>query len=228
MKFIAWAVGALFAVWLTAFVGIKIYDLGCVASPTVCVDETGIWLRKLVLLEWTSKWQTLISGLCALFAGGFVLFAAKAQIKDNNAKLVSEERKKLYSDVFDAFHAIVQLGPIWHKPHEEKTIYVERALDAVRNLSHCCAELTLDLTYCLFQLRIDNKNFNDENKAYILCYNYVLGRLSTVMDKQTGLPKRVLPSEFLVDYDQLADDLREMELSIEGLDRIKKYCLPRS
>lgn len=228
MKFIAWTVGALFAVWLVAFVGIKIYDLGCVASPSICIAETGIWLRKLVLLEWASKWQTLISGLCALLAGGFVLLAAKAQIRDSHAKHISEQRKKITSDIFNAFHSIVQLGPIWKAPFEEKTAYVEQAIEMTKVINHFCAELTLDINFTLFQLRINNRNFNDENKAYILCYTQLLGRLSSTVDSHPGYPERVLPSELRLDYDDMAKELADFGLSIEGLDRIKKYCLPRS
>ncbi len=100
MKFIAWAVGTLFVVWLTAFVGIKIYDLGCVASPTVCVAETGIWLRKLILLEWASKWQALIAGIGAVAGGAFVLFAAKIQIEHQRQHLEQEQLNEVVTSLF--------------------------------------------------------------------------------------------------------------------------------
>ncbi len=118
MKLLGWALGALFAVWLTAFVGIKIYDLGCAADPYACVTETLIWLRKLVLLEWASKWQTLIAGICALFAGAFVMFAANrtahfARVNDQEArKRQSTIACSLISDEFrDAAYQIAHYAP---------------------------------------------------------------------------------------------------------------------
>ncbi len=90
MKFIAWALGALFAVWIVAFFGIKIYDLGCLDSPSICVVETGIWLRKLVLLEWASKWQTLLAGIFVLSGGAATILAARIEMQFN----VSKERNQ--------------------------------------------------------------------------------------------------------------------------------------
>lgn len=95
MKLIAWALGTLFAVWLAAFVGIKIYDLNCVANPSVCFTETGIWLRKFVLLEWASKWQTLLAGIFVLSGGISTIFAARLEIKFSESKEFRQKRDEI-------------------------------------------------------------------------------------------------------------------------------------
>ncbi|WP_146113598.1 hypothetical protein [Brucella pituitosa] len=82
MKIIAWALGVLFTVWLTAFTWFKGAELGCAQDLTICAHATGAWFRKLVLLEWASKWQTLLAGIAAILAGAFVILAAKISARD--------------------------------------------------------------------------------------------------------------------------------------------------
>lgn len=226
MKLLGWLFGLFFAVWFVAFVSIKVYDLECVSDPSICLFETGVWFRKLVLLGWVSNWQTLISGFCAVAAGGFVLIAANNQIQYNRNILQDERRSQIQADIFNAFQAVVKLGPIWNNPFDEKTIYVEQAIETVRNLNNCCAELALDITHCLFQLRLSNENYNDLNKTYILCYTYILGNLTDIVESQKGLPRRLLPSELKVNYRNLSEDVQGFGFSIEKLSKIKKYCEP--
>lgn len=159
-------------------------------------------------------------------AGGFVLFAAKLQILNEHNKLISLQRQKTNSDIFNAFHSIVQLGPIWKVEFKEKTVYVEKSIESIRSLNYICGELTLDILYTLFQLRISDKNFNNENKAYMLCYTNLLGLLSQALDKQKGYPKMIFSSELQLDYRSIDHELQDHGLSIDGLDRIKKYCDP--
>ncbi|RLL71690.1 hypothetical protein D8666_19695 [Ochrobactrum soli] len=118
MKKIAWAAGVLFAVWLTAFIWIKWSDLGCSQDWTVCAHETGIWFRKLVLLEWASKWQALIAGIGALLGGAFVIIAANRTA--DLARFTEQETRKrqatiacsLISDEFrDAAYQIAHYAP---------------------------------------------------------------------------------------------------------------------
>jgi len=118
MKLMAWVLGILFAVWLIAFTCFKFADLGCAQDWTICAHETGVWLRKLVLLEWASKWQTLIAGICALVAGAFVMFAANrtahfARVTDHEArKRQSTIACSLISDEFrDAAYQIAHYPP---------------------------------------------------------------------------------------------------------------------
>ncbi|GAA5543794.1 hypothetical protein [Brucella sp. NBRC 113783] len=92
MKILAWAAGVLFAIWLTAFTLIKWSDLGCSQDWTICAHETGIWFRKLVLLEWASKWQPLLAGVCAVLGGAFVLVGAREQVR-GSVDLENKRRK---------------------------------------------------------------------------------------------------------------------------------------
>lgn len=224
MKLIAWAFGTLFAVWLAAFVSIKVYDLGCVNEPSICLSETGVWFRKLVLLEWASKWQTLISGVCAVAAGGFVLIAAKYQIDDNRTRLANEKRRQTYSDIFVAFQSIVHLGPMWTVPHAEKVIYVEKAIESVRALNHCCAELTLDINHCLFQLRKGPENFNKSNKAYLMMYTYILAQLSNIVDSDHWNLSRVSPTDLQLEQKELEIALNGTGVSLAELPKLLRYC----
>lgn len=97
MKLLGWGVAFLFAVWLIAFTWIKWSDLGCSQDWTICVQETGIWFRKLVLLEWASKWQPLLAGIFALSGGAATIMAVKMQAKINEAKDFKQKRDDIIS-----------------------------------------------------------------------------------------------------------------------------------
>ncbi len=146
MKFIAWAVGALFAVWLVAFTWIKWSDLGCSQDWTICAHETGIWFRKLVLLEWASKWQTLIAGALAVTGGLATIWSAKITLSSQQESAKAREHAQLIADisyVAELFRRLSLIGP--GKQLEDELSRWDNVPDRVLTFTSLSPKLSIDI-----------------------------------------------------------------------------------
>ncbi|UKK94966.1 hypothetical protein L7D45_14530 [Brucella pseudogrignonensis] len=223
MKLIAWALGTLFAVWLAAFVGIKIYDLNCVANPSVCFTETGIWLRKFVLLEWASKWQTLLGGLAAVLAGTFVLFATRMQLSEARRNAIIELNQQLSHEMYLSFQALQAVGRSWQLTLEQRQIYIDQAIASMRAVTRCCPQLATEIIAILTRLR--NMGTTYSNDAAILqAYSMVV---ATVANELTNEKKSVIPyqaEDIKMSPSVIVQISDQSDILLSEFDDVLQYC----
>lgn len=153
MKLLGWGLAVLLAVWLAAFVGIKLYDLGCVASPSICFAETGIWLRKLVLLEWASKWQTLLAGIGAVVGGAFVLFAAKIQIEHQRALEETNKIEEVVNSLYLVSNYLYRASNEYKSSRGDSLSIALRSESLLPTLTRCSPILTAEVLRILEHFR---------------------------------------------------------------------------
>lgn len=150
MKLLGWGLAVLLAVWLAAFVGIKIYDLDCIANPSGCFAEAGIWLRKLVLLEWVSKWQTLIAGALAVTGGLATIWSAKITLSAQQEFAKAREHAQLIADisyVAELFRRLSLIGP--GKQLEDELSRWDNVPDRVLTFTSFSPKLSIDILSAL-------------------------------------------------------------------------------
>lgn len=223
MKIIVWVLGVAFAAWLLAFIGIKVYDLGCVSNPSVCVVETGIWLRKLVLLEWASKWQTLLAGVGAVAGGAFVLLSTSLQLTHVRSKEIIAQNRSLSHELYIAFQALLTVGRTWQLTTSERIIYLDQALISMRHVTLCCPQLATELAILLSRLRITGET-RSLDAALLQAYSMVV---VTIADKLKKSSTDIIPLESH-DINMLPSVI--LEISDEsGIDyfefgAVLKYC----
>lgn len=223
MKLLGWALGALFVVWLTAFTWFKGAELGCAQDWTVCAHETGVWFRKLVLLEWASKWQTLLGGLAAVLAGTFVLFATRMQLSEARRNAIVELNQQLSHEIYLSFQALQAVGRSWQLTLEQRRIYIDQAIASMRAVTRCCPQLATEIIAILTRLRNVGTTYSND-AAILQAYSMVV---ATVANELTNEKKSVIPYH--------AEDIRmspsvvvqisdQSDISLSEFDDVLQYC----
>ncbi|NNV19429.1 MULTISPECIES: hypothetical protein [Brucella] len=223
MKLLGWALGALFAVWLTAFTYFKWADLGCAQDWTICAMETGVWFRKLVLLEWASKWQTLLGGLAAVLAGTFVLFATRMQLSEARRNAIIELNQQLSHEMYLSFQALQSVGRSWQLALEQRQIYIDQAIASMRAVTRCCPQLATEITAILTRLRNMGTTYSDD-AAILQAYSMVV---ATVANKLTNENKSVIPyqaEDIKMPRSEIVLISDQSDISLSEFDDVLQYC----
>lgn len=180
MKLLGWGLAVLFAVWLTAFTWIKWSDLGCSQDWTICVHETGIWFRKLVLLEWASKWQPLLAAIAALLAGACILISTKWQISVEKRKQEKSalEEARVSCTLMNRFFFDIGLAISnndYHGPSHSKDVF-DRCVPVLAKISPDLATVSLS---CLRDVsnRVYMTSFNDNNRFVFAADCFAMSRI---------------------------------------------------
>lgn|GEM_PF-3705111 len=228
MKILAWAAGVLFAVWLTAFFSIKVYDLGCVTSPSICFTETGVWLRKLVLLEWTSKWQTLISGLCALLAGALLVYATNLQLKEARNIRIATDNQRIVANFYQLFQELLEIS---HSRSDQPPKIIERinrAKDSIRQSTIAFPQFSTELHILLTHIVLQNGRMGNFDVAKIDAYSVIASAVAQIASTHTKPLLSMVASDVRLSRKYIDDVARRYALNPSDLDHFHQYCASTS
>ncbi len=223
MKLLGWRLAVLLAVWLAAFVGIKIYDLDCIANPSGCFAEAGIWLRKLVLLEWVSKWQTLLAGAGAVAGGAFVLWAAKTEISESRKDVVVRTNQQLSQEMFVAFHALLNALRSWQTTPDVRFIYLDQSTAAMASVTKCCPQLATELSVLLSRVRLTNST-SSIDAAKLHAYSVLVVTIANLIQQSTKQITPLEATDVRLNRAIIVDISDQSGIPINEFETILQYC----
>ncbi|WP_273772918.1 hypothetical protein [Brucella intermedia] len=225
MKIIAWAAGVLFAVWLTAFTLIKWSDLGCSQNWTICAHETGIWFRKLVLLEWASKWQTLLAGLGAVVGGAFVLWAAKTEISESRKDAIVRTNQQLSQEMFVAFQTLLKALRSWQTNPDVRSVYLDQSMTAIASITKCCPQLATELSVLLTRVRLTHST-SSIDAAKLQAYAALVVTIANILQRATRQTTPLQASDVGMNKATVVDISDKSDIPLHEFESILVYCTP--
>ncbi|NIH74440.1 hypothetical protein FHV99_001647 [Ochrobactrum sp. P20RRXII] len=229
MKRILWLVGALGTVivaWFIAFTVLKFNELDCLAKPSFCVIETGNWFRKLILLEWASKWQTLLAGICAVAGGAFVLLSTVFQISESRVNQAIEANKVLCHDLYTSFQSLIALGASWQLESEMRKPFLERAIDDLRPVTKCCPQLATEVLIILTHTKITS-SYSSVNAAKLQAYSAVIVTIAGIFEKDKGRSVPIAASEVNMRRSIVVDISDQSGIQLDAFESLLAYCTPQ-